>query len=339
VRDLAKVPKAHLHLHFTGSMRIGTLEDLARQAGRRLPEALLVDQPLRLPSGQRGWFRFQRLYDLARSVVRTEAHLRRIVREAAIDDAAEGSRRLELQIDPTPYARHLGGITPVTGIVLDEAKTASAQTGVQVAIVVAASRRRSPFDARALARLAARHAGDGPGDVVGFGLSDDEAQGVTAEFAPAFRIARRAGLACVPHGGELLGAAHVASVLHWLRPDRLGHGVRAVEDPSVVRRIVDDGVALEVCPLSNVSLGVFERPVDVPLRGLVAAGVTVALGADDPVIFGTRLVDQYRSARIDHGLSDADLAGLARGSIAASRASAEAKGRWTREVDDWLGQV
>jgi adenosine deaminase len=336
VRPLADLPKAHLHLHFTGSMRTSTLIDLATEAGRALPAALLAHTPIRLAPGARGWFRFQRLYDTARTLVRNESHLRRIVREAAIDDAAEGSRRLELQIDPTTYARRLGGITPVTDIVLDEARFASAATGVEVAIVIAASRRRSPLDARTLARLAARHAGDGPGEVVGFGLSNDETAGRTADFAPAFAIARRAGLASLPHGGELLGADHVAAVLASLKPDRIGHGVRATEDPDVLRRMVDAGVAFEVCPLSNVSLGVYDSARDVPLRTLVETGATVALAADDPVVFGSRLVDQYRSAREDHGFTDRQLADLAGASITASRASAATKARLRQGVAAWL---
>ncbi|MDR1152728.1 MAG: adenosine deaminase [Bifidobacteriaceae bacterium] len=336
MRNLATLPKAHLHLHFTGSMATSTLMNLATEAGRHLPESLLTPRSLRLAPGERGWFRFQRLYDTARALVRTEVHLRRIVSDAASADAAEGSGRLELQVDPTTYARHLGGITPVMEIILDEARTASRDTGVEVGVIVAASRLRNPLDARTLARLAARHAGEGPGDVVAFGLSNDETAGATPEFAPAFAIARRAGLACVPHAGELRGAAHVASVLHHLRPDRLGHGVRAVEDPAVLRHVIDAGVAFEVCPSSNVALGVFDHVRDVPLRTLVEAGATVALSADDPMIFGARLTDQYRLAREVHGFSDAELAGLARSSIAASRAGEATKARLTRDVATWL---
>ena len=128
----------------------------------------------------------------------------------------------------------------------------------------------------------------------------------------------------MPHGGELLGPAHVEEVLEHLRPDRLGHGVRGGEDPRVLERVVDQGVALEVCPASNVSLGVYREPADVPLRALVDAGATVALGADDPLLFGSRLVEQYEIARDVHGFSDAELAELARSSIRASRASDDA---------------
>ena len=181
MRDLAKLPKAHLHLHFTGSMRPATLHDLATQYGVRLPAALLDDDPLRVPATERGWFRFQRLYDAARACVRSEADMRRIVREAAEDDAAEGSGRLEIQVDPTSYAPFLGGISPAVEIVLDAAKEASAATGTEVGVIVAASRMRHPLDARTLARLAAQYAGDGPGEVLGFGLSNDERRGETAD--------------------------------------------------------------------------------------------------------------------------------------------------------------
>ena len=336
MRDLSLLPKAHLHLHFTGSMRVETLGELAAQHRIRLPHVLLDADPLVVPPGERGWFRFQRLYDAARACVRSEDDMRRIVAEAATDDAAEGSGRLEIQVDPTSYAPFVGGITPALEIVLDAARTAQAETGVEVGVVVAASRMRHPLEARTLARLAARHAGDGPGEVVGFGLSNDERRGDTAEFAPAFAIAHRAGLRSVPHGGELLGPAHVEQVLEHLRPDRLGHGVRSAEDPTLLERVVADEVALEVCPASNVSLGVYPTAADVPLRTLVDAGARVALGADDPLLFRSRLTDQYRIAREQHGFDDEALADLARSSIRASTASPATRERLLAGVDAWL---
>lgn len=335
-RPLAALPKAHLHLHFTGSMRHETLADLAAAAGVRLPPALRSTHPLHVPADERGWFRFQRLYDAARACVRTEAAMRRVVREAAEDDAAEGSRRLEIQIDPTSYAHWLGGLTPALEVVLDEARAASASTGVSVAVVVACSRLRHPLEARALARLAARHAGDGPGDVVGFGLSNDERRGHTEDWAAAFRIAARAGLASVPHGGELLGADHLREVVEHLDPHRLGHGVRSAEDPHLLARIVESDIALEVCPASNVALGVYPDLAAVPLPVLLEAGATVALGADDPLLFAERLVAQYEAARTVHGLDDGALADLARASIRASRATPSDKTVWLAEVDAWL---
>ncbi len=338
-RSVTALPKAHLHLHFTGSMRVTTVREMATEHGIRLPSTLLTDWPPRFEAtDERGWFRFQRLYDAARACVRGEADMRRIVREAALDDGAEGSRWLELQIDPTSYAPFVGGITPALEIVLDEARSVSQEAGAaSVGVVVAASRMRHPLEARTLARLAARYAGEGAGSVVGFGLSNDERRGATADFAAAFRIARRAGLALVPHAGELLGAAAVAETLSAAdTPERLGHGVRSVEDPRVLERVVESGVALEVCPGSNVSLGVYEAAADVPLRRLVDAGARVALGADDPLIFGTRLADQYETARWVHAFRDNELAALARSSLAVSRAPSDLVAAATRDIATWL---
>src|SRR5688572_12449672 len=129
-RDVRLVPKAHLHLHFTGAMRHSTLLELADRHGVRLPEALRSDWPPQLSAAdEKGWFRFQRLYDLARSVLRTEQDLRRLVREAAEDDAADGSVWLEIQVDPSGYATRFGGITAFTDLVLDAAADAALRTG------------------------------------------------------------------------------------------------------------------------------------------------------------------------------------------------------------------
>ncbi len=337
-RPLDTLPKAHLHLHFTGSLRPGTLLDLAAEHDIRLPDTLLeglaTGAGLRFAATEeRGWFRFQRLYDAARATIRTPDAIRRLVLEAAEDDRREGSGWLELQVDPTTYAPWLGGLTPALETILDAAADASDRTGVGIGIVVAASRIRHPLEARTLARLARQHAGAG---VVGFGLSNDERRGRTEDFTPAFRIARDAGLWAVPHGGELRGAAAVAACLDALGAQRIGHGVRAVEDPALVARIADAGVALEVCPTSNVALGVAAEPTDVPLRQLVDAGVTVALGADDPLLFGSRLVDQYVHAREVQGFSDEELAELACQSVRASRAPHDIRSRLLAGVADWL---
>ena len=128
-RDLRALPKAHLHLHFTGSMRHATLLELAERDGYPLPDALVEDWPPQLSAAdEKGWFRFQRLYDVARSVLRTEDDVRRLVHEAAEDDKRDGSRWLEIQVDPSGYAARFGGITAFTDLVLDAVRTRPAGT-------------------------------------------------------------------------------------------------------------------------------------------------------------------------------------------------------------------
>ena len=330
------MPKAHLHLHFTGSMRHATLVELAARDGIHLPDALVEDWPPTLSAAdEKGWFRFQRLYDVARSVLRTEGDVRRLVLEAAQDDVADGGRWLEIQVDPSGYAARFGGISAFTDLVLDAVRDASRRTGLGIAVVIAANRTRHPLDARTLARLAAQYVGRG---VVGFGLSNDERRGTTSDFAAAFRIAERAGLLLDPHGGELLGPASIRSCLDDLHAGRLGHGVRAAEDTDLLSRVVDSGIALEVCPVSNVSLGVYSDLTSVPLPQLLDAGATVALGADDPLLFGSRLAGQYATMRAAHALEDATLADLARMSVTASCAPDDVKAHVLGEIDQWLAQ-
>jgi adenosine deaminase len=333
-REVRRLPKAHLHLHFTGSMRPATLLELADRDGVHLPEALTSDEPPKLrATDERGWFRFQRLYDIARSCLRTPEDIQRLVLEAAEEEARDGSGWLEIQVDPTSYAPRLGGLIPTLEIILDAVHTASRDTGVGMAVVVAANRMKHPLDARTLARLAVRYADRG---VVGFGLSNDERRGLARDFDRAFAIAREGGLLAAPHGGELAGPSSVRDCLDDLHAQRVGHGVRAAEDPALLRRLADTGVTCEVCPASNVALGVYEKAEDVPLRVMYEAGVPMALGADDPLLFGSRLAAQYEIAREVHGFGDDVLAELARQSVRASRAPQDVRERLLTGIDDWL---
>ena len=333
-RTISTLPKAHLHLHFTGSMRHSTLLELAARDGIRLPAALVEDWPPQLvATDEKGWFRFQRLYDIARSVLRTEDDIRRLVREAAEDDISGGGVWTEIQVDSSGYGANFGGITAFTDLVIDAVRDASASTGMGMGLVVAANRTRHPLDARTLARLAAQYADRG---VLGFGLSNDERRGETASFGPAFAIADRAGLRLVPHAGELLGPAHVTDALDSLHAHRLGHGVRSAEDPRVLERLAELGVALEVCPSSNVALGVYATLEEVPVRTLMEAGIEVALGADDPLLFGSSLGGQYALMRAAQDFSDEDLADLARMSLRASAAPESLVRSALSDVDTWL---
>ncbi|MFJ4809904.1 adenosine deaminase [Streptomyces longwoodensis] len=338
VRDVSELPKAHLHLHFTGSMRPATLLELADKYGVRLPEALTDaltgGEPPRLrATDERGWFRFQRLYDAARSCIREPEDIQRLVREAAEEDIRDGSGWLEIQVDPTSYAPRLGGLIAAMEVILDAVDAAGRETGLGMRVLVAANRMKHPLDARTLARLAVRYTDRG---VVGFGLSNDERRGMARDFDRAFHIAREGGLLSAPHGGELTGPASVRDCLDDLHAARIGHGVRAAEDPRLLQRLADRQITCEVCPTSNVALGVYENPEDVPLRTLFEAGVPMALGADDPLLFGARLAAQYELARRHHGFTDRELAELARQSIRGSAAPEDVKTKLLEGVDDWL---
>ncbi|ROT33209.1 adenosine deaminase [Micromonospora sp. HM5-17] len=319
-RDLRRLPKANLHLHLTGSMRPATLVELADRYGLPLPEPL--------PTGAvHGWSAFQRRYDLARAALRTADDLRRVVAEAAEDTAADGGGWLEIQVDPTTYAARLGGLEPVVEAVL--AGAAGGRTGV----VLAASWAGSPEQALRVARLAVRYADRG---VVGFGLSNDERLGRVADFVPAARVAAGAGLLAVPHGGFYEPARHVRDCVRLLGAHRIGHGLTATADPATLELLASRAVALEVCPSSYPPFGVTADLASTPLRTLLAAGVPVALGTDDPLLFGTGLLDQYVLTRDVLGCSDAELATLAASSIDASAAPPALRAQLRAGVAEWL---
>lgn len=199
--------------------------------------------------------------------------------------------------------------------------------------MVAANRNRGPEEAVRMAELAATFAGRG---VVSYGLDGDEAAYPPTPFAYAFGIAKEAGLLCTPHAGELLGPDSARQALDHLRADRILHGVRASEDSELMARLVEQGVPLDVCPTSKVLLGVYPHLTEHPLPRLLAAGVACSINADDPLLFGGGLLDEYRLCRDTLGLTDNQLAGCARVSLRASGAPQKTIAKGLDGIDRWL---
>ena len=186
-------------------------------------------------------------------------------------------------------------------MVLDAAAEAAERLDVGVGIMLAADRTVDPEIAVAQARIAAKRTERG---VVSFGLANDEAIGPPEPFAEAFAIAKEAGLLSVPHAGELVGPESVRGALTTLAPDRLQHGVRAVEDPALVDELADAGIVLDVCPTSNLLLSVYPSIAEHPLPRLLDAGVQCSLNADDPLLFGPGMLQEYELVRRDLELDD-----------------------------------
>ena len=161
---------------------------------------------------------------------------------------------------------------------------------------------------------------------MGFGLANDETGWPPEPFAAAFAIARDAGLFSVPHAGELAGPASVVGALDALGAHRIQHGVRAVEDRELVRRLADSGVCLDVCPSSNVMLSVVPAIEAHPCPTCLRAGVRCSLNADDPLLFGPNLLDEYKVARAGSASTTSRSAGIARSVGRRFRGAANAQG-------------
>ena len=167
-------------------------------------------------------------------------------------------------------------------------------------------------------------------------MANDEVGHPPEDFAEPFAVARDAGLLSCPHAGELEGPASIWGALDALGADRIQHGVRAVEDPALMDRLASSGVCLDVCPTSNDCLRVVPSVEEHPLRQLLDAGIRCSLNADDPLFFGASLLEEYELCRGRMGLSDEQLAAVARASIDSSGAPAELKTSAGAAIDSWL---
>jgi adenosine deaminase len=218
-------------------------------------------------------------------------------------------------------------------MMVDSCQDAARAVGVGIGLVLAVSWAAAPQRAERVARVAARYADRG---VAGFGISDDERLGEPDTFVPASRIARDAGLLVVPHAGFYLDHLHVRRCVELLGASRIGHGITAATSPSTLEILARHRVTMEICPTSYAPFGVLPTLAQVPIDAFRRAGVPVALGADDPLIFGTRLVGQYEILRGIHGFDDQTLAVFARQAVSASTASAEVVQRLLAGIDIWV---
>ena len=323
-RDLGALPKGHLHLHLEGGMRPETLAELADGYGVPVP-------PIR---GFGSFTAFAGMYVAACEVLRTYDDLTRVVREVVEDAARDGAVWIEPSFYVPRYRSRLGPDEEVVEAVIDAGLAAARDCGIDFGLMVASDRTVDPDEAVEVAQLAARFAGRG---AVSFGLANDEALFPPEPFKDAFAVARDAGLLSTPHAGELLGPASVYGALDELGAVRIQHGVRAVEDPELVRRLADTPVCLDVCPTSNLLLSVVDSLPAHPLRALLDAGVRCSINGDDPLLFGPGLLEEYELSRDTLGLTDEQLASVARSSLEYSGAPDEVKRAGLAGVDAWLG--
>lgn len=323
LRPLVALPKAHLHLHLEGAMRLGTLQDLAERSGLAVP----------VPSVNYGNFAdFQELYQAAQSALRSLEDLERLVFEVIDDAWRDGAVWIEPAVH-LPSHRGLGPDAAVLEVLVDAARRAGAQRRVGTGWLITADRTEPPEEALEQARLAASFVGRG---VVAFGLANDEAASPPEAFETAFAVARQAGLICAPHAGEHRGAEAVRAAVDTLGAARVQHGVRAAEDPDVLRLLAERQVCLDVCPTSNVSLSVVPELTAHPLRTLLDAGIPCSINADDPLLFGTGIADEYDACRRVLQLDDATLAACARASLEHSGAPTDVRASALGAIDTWL---
>jgi adenosine deaminase len=302
--------KAEIHCHIEGAAPPALVAHQAAKYG--------IDSSRFLRDGHYVWSNFAefiRCYDDVAAVFRTDEDYALLTETYLMQLAADNTIYSELIISPDHGDRiglgadaYLAGIT--AGI-----HAAKASTGIETRIIVTGERHFGPERVIAAAEYAARSRNP---LVTGFNMAGEERMGRVADYARAFDIARDAGLGITIHAGEVCGPFSVSDALDIVRPSRIGHGVRAIEDADLVRRLADLGTVLEVCPGSNIALDVFPDFEIHPLRALQAAGVRVTLNSDDPPFFHTSLAREYAIASAIMGFADEELDAMTRTAIEAA---------------------
>jgi aminodeoxyfutalosine deaminase len=325
---VAALPKTELHLHLVGSAAPETVLTLAR----RHPDGGVPTEPgpLRQFYAFTSFPHFLDVYAQVNLLVRTGADVLTLLGGLAGQLAANQVRYAEVQV--TPVRNRMAGIgyDELAQALTDGRALARRRHGVELGWIFDADAALGPPGAAETVEFAVRHR---PAGTVGLGLGGPEAGVHRADFAPAFRAARDAGLHSAPHAGETVGPAEVWVAVRELGAERIGHGIGAAADPALLDHLARRGIALEVCPTSNVCTGAVPSLAEHPLPTLLAAQVPVTLATDDPGMFHTSLNKEYLRCHQAFGLTAADLAGLARAGARAAFCAAATRRAILAEID------
>jgi aminodeoxyfutalosine deaminase len=319
--ELVAMAKADLHVHLVGSAAPNTVAALAaRHPGTGVPAD--ADQLMAF-FAYRNFAHFLKVYTAVSDLIRTPEDIVSLVTGLAAEMRTQGTGYAEVTV--TPVSHFKAGISAgELAQALDAGAAAALAAGVELAWVYDISGGDGRQGAEQTLDAALNHP---PAALIGFGLGGPEASVERASFREAFAIARAAGLHSVPHAGESVGAREVWAAIDELGAERIGHGIAAADDQALLDRLREERITLEVCPSSNVATGVVPSLAAHPLPRLLAAGVPVVLGSDDPPMFNTTLLDEYRRVSEHFGLSAQQLRALGRASIEASFAPPALKER------------
>ena len=283
---VSAMPKVELHLHLEGAAPPDFIRGLAQEKGMNLSG--VFDEAGGY--AYTDFVHFLRVYEAATETLKTPEDYHRLTRAVLAESAAHGVIYSETFLSPDFCGGgDVGAWREYLAAIQEAADEAERADGIVLRGIVTAVRHFGPEKGRAAARCAAETAGDW---LVGFGLAGDENAGKPQDFAYSFDMAKEAGLRLTAHAGEWGGPQSVKDALS-LDIERVGHGVRAIEDDALVDQLAEDGIVLEVCPGSNVVLGVYPRWDAHPIEKLRDRGVKVTVSTDDPPFFHTTMSYEY----------------------------------------------
>lgn len=326
MRDLLALPKVDLHVHLEGSMRPNTVVELAERYGVELPEGLR--------DGRYDFRDFRHFIDewvAGLACLREPQDFHRIALEFCEDEAAQGVRYAEVSFSLPDHAERFDDWDgPMRGVL--EGLAEGERFGISCRVYVDVVRGIGMAVSRRAMETAAAYVEDG---VIGIGLGGEE-RFPPEPYAEIFREGRARGLRSIPHAGETHGPASIRGAMEALGAERIGHGIRILEDLELVAEVRARGIGLDVCPTSNVMTRSVPSMVEHPLGAMLNAGLRCTLASDDPSMFHSGLAAEYETCRRVMGFDDERIETLARNGVRASFADEAMKTDLEREIDAWL---
>ena len=311
--------KLELHLHLEGAAPPDFVRSLAKEKNVDLGGIFAEDGGYAYTD----FWDFLRVYEAATSVLTSPEDYARLTKTVLEQSAQAGVIYSETFLSPDFCGgRDVSAWKEYLAAIREAADAVEASDGIILRGIVTCIRHFGPDKAKETALCAAETAGDW---LVGFGIAGDEKTGHPRDFEYSFDLAREAGLRLTAHAGEWGGADSVRNALDHLRVERIGHGVRAIEDPALVERLARDQIVLEVCPGSNVALGVYPDWAGHPIVRLRDAGVPVTVSTDDPPFFHTTMISEYNHLAETFGWDESDFSALNETALAAAFCDTETK--------------
>lgn len=315
------LPKVELHMHHEGAAPPAFIRGLAKEKNVDLSGIFTEDGGY----AYRDFWHFLEVYEAATSVLQSPEDFRRLTLAILEESAKEGVVYAESFISPDFCGgRDVAAFKDYLAAIKDAADEAERDFGITLRGIVTCIRHFGGEVAVETAKCAQETAGDW---VVGFGMGGDEKAGNQSDFKYAYDMAREAGLQLTTHAGEWNGPDEIREALDALNVTRIGHGVRSIEDLNLVERLVEEGVTLEVCPGSNVFLGVFDRLENHPIAKLRERGVKVTVSTDDPPFFRTTMTQEYEGLSRVFGWDESDFSDLNRVALDGAFCDADTKAR------------
>lgn len=320
------IPKVELHLHLEGGAPPAFIRGLAKEKSVDLSGIFREDGGYTY----RDFWHFLQVYEAATSVLTTPEDYARLTRAVLEESAANGVVYAETFLSPDFCGGgDLGAWRDYLTAIREAAEDMERSHGITLRGIVTCIRHFGPERSRPIALCAAETAGDW---LTGFGMAGDELKGKPGDFLWAFDCAREAGLRITVHAGEWGGAASVRDALEALNPERIGHGVQAIDDPALVDRLAEDGIVLECCPGSNVFLGVYKDWRSHPIERLRDRGVKVTVSTDDPPFFGITMTSDYENLNRYFGWDEEIFAEVNRTALEAAFCDAATKEKIAKKL-------